>query len=420
MRKFFKLLTLKMTIFVSFMLIPLSSFAVVIDELIYGDLNRSSKTICCYGPNNYSSYTGEEVSIREYVTIDNIQYKVIKVRGFLGLKSLKKIIFPESIEEICASAFLGCENLCGTIKLPKNLKKIGKSAFKNCKKITKIEGTNSCVLIPEKCFWGCENLTDVIFPSCMSIGKDAFNGCKSLNSMIVSDDMNEIQTNAFMGCVKLEKFVNYEGEFPHRISYFGDNAFSGCLNLSCSLEFDNSVFFGSNSFFNAKKICGLRGNLGSFEISPGAFEGCSNIQYIYYPKDQRIIENVKYLSKLEEVYIPENVEVIKESSFRECNSLTKVINRSKKLKRIETYSFFQCYRLEDFFIPQCTLIDEYVFSGCNGYSEENGLKYFHSKIIGVSKLQESYTIPSKKHIEIKAPVHPNKSLMDTIFIFILI
>ena len=87
------------------------------------------------------------------------------------------------------------------------LKRIGTSAFENCRELT------------------FSSLPD----SLEEIGGAAFAGCTMLQQLIFSDDamLKRVGDHAFRDCARLEKV-----SLPDGVEYVGVSAFSGC----CSLE----------------------------------------------------------------------------------------------------------------------------------------------------------------------------------------
>ncbi len=87
------------------------------------------------------------ITIPNTVKIDGITYKVTSIakNAFKNNKNLKKITINGSITKINANAFSGCTNL-KTIKIKsKNLKSVGKNAFKGINPKAKIKVPSSCL-----------------------------------------------------------------------------------------------------------------------------------------------------------------------------------------------------------------------------------------------------------------------------------
>ena len=68
------------------------------------------------------------------------------------------------------------------INIPSHIKRIGKSAFEHCSRLTSITIPNSVMTIGFKAFYKCSGLTSAtIGNGVMSIGWSAFEGCRNLN-----------------------------------------------------------------------------------------------------------------------------------------------------------------------------------------------------------------------------------------------
>jgi hypothetical protein len=116
------------------------------------------------------------------------------------------ITIPDSVVEIGNGAFDSA--YITSIKLPKNLKKLGNSAFTGCENlggsITIPEGVTE---IPDNAFPSTK-ITEVIIPdSVTNIGSEAFWGCSELTTVKVSSHPIKysmgVYSNAFVNCGKL-------------------------------------------------------------------------------------------------------------------------------------------------------------------------------------------------------------------------
>lgn len=104
--------------------------------------------------------------------------------------------------------------------------------------------------IPENCFYGDDELKNIILPdNIIRIGESAFRRCSSLSSINIPDSVIRIDDNAFTYCTNLTNITIGNG-----VTSIGNWAFSSCSNLT-RIEIPSSMKF----------------------ISWGAFEGCSNL-----------------------------------------------------------------------------------------------------------------------------------------------
>ena len=126
--------------------------------------------------------------------------------AFEGCSSLTSIEIPNSVTHIGRSAFEGCSSLTGTLTIPDNVTSIGRSAFEGCSSLTSIEIPNSVTSIGIQAFSNCSGLTNVtIGNSVTSIGEYAFNGCSGLTSVNIGNSVTSIGNRAFDGCSGLLK-----------------------------------------------------------------------------------------------------------------------------------------------------------------------------------------------------------------------
>lgn len=104
---------------------------------------------------------------------------------------------------------------------------IGKGAFSNDRKVTKITLPNTVKSIGEYAFEICTALTWINIPSTVtSIGKGAFSYCESLYCVIISSGVQKIEDNTFRDCSKLSDVT-----IPSSVTSIGGYAFTNCSKL---------------------------------------------------------------------------------------------------------------------------------------------------------------------------------------------
>lgn len=150
----------------------------------------------------------EQVEDIHLVIPDN-QYVYI-YDGFAGYKGIVSVEFPGTLSSIADNAFSGCPDLESVIfkKTPykqsgKGHLSIGKSSFKNCKKIKSLVLPDSISYIGEEAFYGCTDLQYLSLPmryafNDIGIMGQAFAECINLDT-IVSKCINPpaINSNVF-------------------------------------------------------------------------------------------------------------------------------------------------------------------------------------------------------------------------------
>ncbi len=162
----------------------------------------------------------KEVIVEEGVTsIDHY--------AFDGCKSIERVTFPDSLQEIGASAFRECENLSGPLVIPKNVNSVDIEAFAKCVNLTEVKILGPVKRLAAREFKGCKSLETVTLPREMrSLGNSVFAECSSLKSVNINTGLESTFSNAFAKCTSLEEIV-----FPSTFKTIGYRTFNGCSSL---------------------------------------------------------------------------------------------------------------------------------------------------------------------------------------------
>ena len=119
---------------------------------------------------------------------------------FLNGHEIKKLIIPESIQELKSYVFYGCSGLT-SVEIPNSVTSIGERVFTCCSGLTSVEIPNSVTSIGSSAFNGCYRLTSVsIGNSVTSIGEFAFHDCSGLTSVVIGNSVTSIGDLAFYDC----------------------------------------------------------------------------------------------------------------------------------------------------------------------------------------------------------------------------
>ena len=249
----------------------------------------------------------------ESVEISASNVDSIGVRAFCDFEYLKEIVLPNSIHVIDDGAFRNCKKL-SKINLD-NVKEIGHDAFSKCHSLTKISLPNSLRKLKSGAFQNTGIEMVVLPSSLMEIGDLCFSDCYCLKTAIFDDCVSYVGCRMFRGCSSLERV-----KLASCMQIY-DYAFSKCFKL---------------------KHIKLPSNL--YEIKEGAFQDCRSLETISIPF---LVSNVgKY-------------------AFSECSSLKEVGFHSKLLYGIEEGTFYKCYSLEKVTLPSSSRrIGEKAFYGC--------------------------------------------------------
>ena len=164
-----------------------------------------------------------------------------------------------------------------SIKLSKNLKKIGENAFKGIENIILVENND---IIPETEIvlsfdvlkelnklkiietLDKKKLTSVEIPSTyflngvkykiVSIDKKLFQGYKYLKNIKLPEGITKIGAFAFSKCFSLEKII-----IPHSVKEIGDNAFEYCFSLKIARMSKSVKIIGKDVFKDCSSLVNI-------------------------------------------------------------------------------------------------------------------------------------------------------------------
>ena len=205
-----------------------------------GVLYSKDKRELLYCPKNFSGIyrVAEEV-------------KRIGKSAFRNCNQLTEIVLPEGLEVIGDTAFYGCTQL-KQISLPKSVSQIGAYAYKGCP----LQGTLDLMNIKdigEGAFEGCTGLTSVVLPeNLLRIEAFLFQGCTGLTVVNIPQCVTAIGTSAFASCSRLQSVA-----IPDEVERIEDYAFKGCSNMK-HLAIGNSVKkIGVEAFGECRRLKSL-------------------------------------------------------------------------------------------------------------------------------------------------------------------
>ena len=242
--------------------------------------------------------------------------------------ALRRIIFPEGLQEIGKSAFLFAKRL-ETINLPSTLKVIESGSFCYCTRLN-----SSPLVFPEglteigrQAFDGCNDVYDrekghykeleVVIPSTIkTIPFATFDGCH-ISKLVLPHGLEKIEGMAFYRhCLK-------ELVIPASCKELGEASFGAGYDFE-KIVVSEGITCIPNGFveycMNLKEVK-LPSTL--VTIGPGAFSGCSSLSYLDLPEGLKQIEGNAFrdCSKLTQLTFPASLESLGEGS---CTSLRKI------------------------------------------------------------------------------------------------
>ena len=271
--------------------------------------------------------------------------------------SLRTIDFGTNLRTIGVQAFYQCTNLSKIIIDEENdrIESIGVSAFEECTSLVNIPMTDNIIEIGSGAFKGCLRLIGNISDhtlhldgaSLVAINDNAFEGCSMIEKVIIGRTVNTIGTGAFSKCASLTKVIFVDGI---DLKTLAESLFEGCVSLGTS---DANKFIipvsvtkiGNNAF----KDCGLDINKDNEELPP-VYRGMISIE------------------------IPSGVASIGEGAFSGCLNLQNVyFARDTRLIELSKEVFKDCVSLSEIRIDDSGLnklpetinvIGEGAFQGC--------------------------------------------------------
>ena len=148
--------------------------------------------------------------------VANNTYKVTsndpKTVAFVRSTNAKSVIVPSTVQigeqtylvtEIASKAFAPAKKTLERVKIGKNIKVIGTSAFAGCRNLVGVSGGSNVTIIKAKAFLGCKKLKKCVpFSSkvLVKVGKNAFKGTKKLNKLTVKSKL--LKKKAVKGSLK--------------------------------------------------------------------------------------------------------------------------------------------------------------------------------------------------------------------------
>ncbi len=348
------------------------TYHLVVDDDYYGVLTISGTgDMYDYNSNN-APWSGYDFWIDEVLISDGVTH--IGTTAFKSFHELKSIVLPESVTSIGNYVFSGCLAL-ESVVLPDGITSIGKYAFSGCPVLSKITIPSGMKAIKEYTFSSCEALESITIPdSVETIERYAFAYCTGLKEVTISNNVAEINSGTFAECTSLKTIT-----LPDSITTIQSNAFEGCTALT-DITLSNNL---SSLSWNVFKDCGSLESitipasvtwigiptfqnctkLMNIEVSSGNKKYCDVDGVLFNKAKTQIISMPAGRSGAYE--IPSGVTSIESNAFHTCAFLEEV-TLPDTLEVISSYAFASCVKLKTLTIPDSvTKIEWNVFSGCS-------------------------------------------------------
>lgn len=151
----------------------------------------------------------------------------IGVSAFEGVKYLKQIEFPSSLDKIGNRAFSGCASLT-SVTIPDTVKALGHSVFADCTALERATIGNGVTEIPMRAFSGCSSLKELTLGKyTQSIGELAFAGT-DLKKLVIPKTVQKISLGV-IGLLRTEYY--FEGTKAEWLSICEQNRFLNPNNV---------------------------------------------------------------------------------------------------------------------------------------------------------------------------------------------
>ena len=270
--------------------------------------------------------------------------------------ALKTVTFPESLQKIEDGAFR--QSSITSVELP-NVE-YGKYVF-DCSALQSVTAADDLTAIPEKAFWGCDELTSVDLGNVTTIGVSAFERCAF--TAIDLSKVTEIGDYAFY-------FSKLENVTVPAATKTGKGAFMNCPDLVTATvlgdTLDPYMFFYCTSLetLTAENVT---------TIEPFALGYCVKLAELPIAKVERIGYGAfRNCHALVNVTLPATLKELGKYAFADCGGLTTVTFTDSGVTILPEGTFYECVNLEDVYLGSSISMTEGLAFYCAGWYK--GLK----------------------------------------------
>ena len=350
-------------------------------------------------------------------TIDSVTYRLNLSQNYASVydcdKTLKSVVIPASVDyggesypvrKVGLSAFSECKTLV-SIELPDGITDIEDRAFYECRALVSLDLPDELSSIGDYAFGWCTSMKSICFPANLgSLGSDVFYKVDLEEIHSLASTPPTCQDDTFTGYIYLNAklYVPEGSENAYRNAKGWDNfynriAIDGVVYLLdwdertaavvyytdeigdavvCeSMEKDGIEFVVTRIEDNAFDYCDsltsiVIPNTVTY-IGAFAFRSCNNLESVELPDGINEIgrNTFECCYKLKFIEIPESVKTIRMWAFSSCKALKNVVFH-EGLENIEMCAFETCGALETVKLPaSLKSIDYFAFNACTIYSE---------------------------------------------------
>lgn len=278
--------------------------------------------------------------------------------GFYGCYSLRDLVIPDKVKTIGNYAFANCIGLTH-VHLGKSVETIGENVFLNSDSLTSItvDEENPYFMVEDGVLYSKDKRELLYCPKNFSgiyrvaeevkrIGKSAFRNCNQLTEIVLPEGLEVIGDTAFYGCTQLKQI-----SLPKSVSQIGAYAYKGCP-LQGTLDLMNIKDIGEGAFEGCTGLTSVVLPENLLRIEASLFQGCTGLTVVNIPQCVTTIGTSAFAScsRLQSVSIPDEVERIEDYAFKGCSNM-KHLAIGNSVKKIGVEAFGECRRLKSLSIP---------------------------------------------------------------------
>ena len=236
------------------------------------------------------------------------------------------------------------------LSIPDEINTLKTYAFAGCQSFTSLDLTNRTmgdrIRLGSYSFYNCTNLKTAHIDH--AIISNAFEGCKSLEEVSIGDDMGGLSSYAFKNCTALKKVkigdgitLNDDGyEYNTGLFQIGDNAFTGCTNLTTVVIGANMRSILSNAFKQCNNIKTLECHaIVPPELSSGNCFSCYQTVNLIVPRESiEAYQTAQYWCDFTHIYAMESIGDVNGDGRLSISDVTSLISSllSNETSSLET------------------------------------------------------------------------------------
>ena len=332
-------------------------------------------------------YIGNDVNIVLPTDFEGHNYTIYK-KAFDDSEQIESIVITKGVIGFDDYALSSIANLKEVVFEDVIFTELSEYLLAYCKNLEKIELPSTVTVIPNRAFYECGSLKEVIIPDGVTtIGSGAFELCVNLENINIPASLLEIKASAFKNCTSLDTFY-----INNNITTLNNNIFNGCTSLERITIPASVTNIYSSAFYNCTSLKEVifEENSQLLNIGYSAFEGCISLEEISIPKHVATIEDRVFAgcSNLEIIYLTNNITKFGINAFTNCNSLEKVYYAGTINNWMDIY--FDYYSSKDFFANPISLTKEFYVLVDNEYELVETLTFDNNRTYIPSRIFSGY------------------------------